>query len=274
MVLAKAMYKLFYLSNLLLYSLNFCFAQNNLGPRLSALGMNGVVVNDLWSLEGNPSGITDIKSATVAVNYSKYLFDSDLSKQAIAFVIPFKNNYFGASFQRYGITEYNEIKVGFALAKKIGEKLSLALKGNYHQIKISNYGATIGFSFDVGAMYNYNELLTLGISVNNPSAQKYSTKTIKTTIPTIFQIGASYKASNKTLIATTISKALDKVVDVGIGLEYELLELISLRAGLTAKPFKQYAGFGLNYKKLIVDFALESDPNLGYKPQIALAYAF
>lgn len=274
MVLVKAMYKLLFLSCLLFHSLNFCFAQSNLGPRLTALGMNGVVVSDVWSLEGNPSGVTDIKSATVAVNYSKYLFDSDLSKQAIAFVIPFKNNYFGASFQRNGITEFNEIKVGFAFAKKFGEKLSIGLKGNYHQIKISDYGSTIGFSVDVGAMYNYNELLTFGISINNPSIQKYNTKTITTTIPTIFQIGASYKASNKTLIATTISKALDKVIDVGIGLEYKLLELISLRAGLTAKPLKQYAGFGLNYKKLIVDFTVESDPNLGYIPQIALAYAF
>lgn len=268
------MNKLFNLSFWLILSINTCFAQNNLGPRLTAMGMNGIAVKDLWNLEGNPSGITDIKSSTIAINYSKYLFDNELSKQAIAFAIPFKNNYIGASFQRYGITEYNEIKVGFALAKKFGNSLSIALKGNYHQIKISNYGTTTGFSVDVGAMYDYSEFLTFGISVNNPSLQKFNTKTIAVTIPTIIKIGSSYRASNKILIAATISKDLDKSVDVGLGLEYKLLEPMSLRAGITAKPFKQYAGFGLNYKKLMIDIAIESDPHLGYTPQIALAYAF
>ena len=268
------MNKIFNLSLLLTICINFCYAQQNQGPRLTAMGINGSAVKDLWSLEANPSGITDLKSSTIAINYSKYLFDSELSKQAIAFAIPFKNNYFGASFQRYGISEYNEIKAGVALAKKFGSSLSIALKANYHQIKISNYGATTGFSVEVGAMYEYNDWLTFGVSANNPSLQKYSSKIVQTSIPTVIQIGAAYKASNKILIATTASKDLDKSVNVGLGLEYKLIEIISLRAGLTAKPFKQYSGFGLNYKKLMMDVAVESDPQLGYTPQIALAYAF
>lgn len=268
------MNKQLYLSVLLLLSISFCHAQNNLGPRLTAMGTNGVAVKDLWNLEGNPSGITDLKSSTVAINYSKHLFDSELSKQAIAFVIPYKNNYIGASFQRYGITEYNEIKAGVALAKKFGTDLSMAIKGNYHQIKINNYGATTGFSVDVGAMYDYGENITIGLSINNPSLQKYSSKAIETKIPTLIQAGVAYKASNKVLIATTLFKDLDKSVDVGLGLEYKLLGLMSIRAGITVKPFKQYTGFGIDYKKLMLDIAIESDPYLGYVPQIALAYAF
>jgi hypothetical protein len=268
------MNKLLHITLMLILSINFCFAQNNLGARLSSMGMNGAAVKDIWGLEGNAAGITDLKSSVVAINYAKYLFDSETSKQAIGFVIPQKNNYFGASFQRYGISAYNEIKVGLALAKKFGNQLSIGLKGNYHQIKINNYGATTGFSVDVGAIYDYNEMLSFGLSVNNPSIQKYSTKTVSTTIPTVIQFGAAYKASNKILIATTVSKDLNKTLDVGLGMEYKLIEILSLRAGLSAKPFKQYAGFGLNYKKLVLDVAVESDPNLGYTPQIGLAYAF
>ncbi|TCC90451.1 hypothetical protein EZ428_14345 [Pedobacter frigiditerrae] len=268
------MNKLFSLFLLLILSSNFCFAQNNLGPKLTAMGMNSAAVKDLWSLEGNPSGITGIKSSTLAINYSKFLFDNELSKQAIAFATPFKNNYIGVSFQRYGITEYNEIKGGIALAKSFGDKLSIALKGNYHQIKISNYGATTGFSIDVGAMYDYNKILTFGVSINNPSIQKFNTKTVEVAIPTVIQVGGTYKASTKVLIATSICKDLDKPIDVGLGLEYKLIELVNLRVGLTAKPFKQYVGFGLNYKKLAIDIAVESDTYLGYIPQMALAYAF
>ncbi|RZL46172.1 MAG: hypothetical protein EOP00_15815 [Pedobacter sp.] len=268
------MNKIINLSILLLLSINLCLAQHNLGPRLTAMGNNGAAVPDIWSVEANPSAITAIKSKTVALNYSKYLFETELSKQAIAFIIPIKNNVIGMSFQRYGITEYNEIKIGLALAKQFGDKLSIALKGNYHQIKITNYGATKGFSVDVGAKYNYNELLTFGLYINNPSLQKYSSKEVETTIPTVVNAGVAYQASDKMLIATTVSKDFKGKIDVGLGIDYKLLGLLSLRGGLTAKPFKQYAGFGINYKKLTLDFAVESDPYLGYTPQIALAYAF
>jgi hypothetical protein len=268
------MNKQFILFIMLSIGINFCFAQNNFGPRLTAMGNNSVAVRDIWSLNGNPSGITNLESPTLAINYTKYLIDNELSKQSAAFVLPFGNNYLGASFNRYGIAEYNEIKAGLALAKRFGNKLSIALKGNYHQIKINNYGSTTGFSIDVGGMYDLNEQITLGFSLINPSFQKYSSKEIETKIPSSIQIGGSYKASDKILIATTISKDFDTAIDVGLGIDYKLLDLISLRTGLTAKPFKHYAGFGLNYKKFMMDMAIESDSHLGYTPQIALAYAF
>ena len=268
------MKKLITLSIMLNFSITLCVAQHNYGPRLTALGNNSAAVTDIWSTEANPAGITGITSPTAAINYTKFLFDTDLSKQAVSFVLPIKKNYVGLSFHRYGITEYNEIKGGIALAKKFGDGLSIAVKGNYHQIKISNYGATTGFSVDVGTMYTYNEQLTFGLYINNPSLQKYSSKEISNTIPTVISIGAAYKASDKLLIASTISKDLKTAVDVGLGIDYKLIELISLRGGLTAKPFKQYAGFGLNYKKFMFDFAVENDPYLDYTPQIALAYAF
>ncbi|TKC10026.1 hypothetical protein FA048_07400 [Pedobacter polaris] len=268
------MNKIFNLSLMLFLSITPCLAQINFGPRLSAMGNNGSAIQDIWSVEANPSGITGITTPIIALNYSKYLVDSELSKQAISFVLPVKNNFIGTSFQRYGISEYNEIKAGIALAKKFGDKLSIALKGNYHQIKISNYGASTGFSVDVGAMYHLNKQLTLGVYINNPSFQKYSSKAIETVIPTIIHVGASYKASDKLLIATTISKDMNAVVDVSLGIDYKLLEILSLRAGLTAKPFKQYGGFGINYKKLLLDFAIETNAYQGYTPQISLAYVF
>ena len=75
-------------------------------------------------------------------------------------------------------------------------------------------------------------------------------------------------------MATNINKDIKGKADFSLGLDYKVIEMISLRAGLSAKPFKHYAGFGINYKNLMVDFAVENDPNLSYIPQIALAYAF
>lgn len=263
------------LSTLLLFLLGkCCLAQSNFGARLTAMGNNGAAVGDIWSIGANPAGITILSKPTLAANYTKLLVDNDLSTQAIAFVLPSKNNFIGFSFNRYGISQYNEIKAGLAIAKKFGNDLSISIRGNYHQISITNYDSTSGFSVDVGAMYKLNDLLTFGFYINNPSLQSFSTKIIKTSIPTDFHFGSSYQFSDKLLMATTISKNFKGKADFSLGIDYKVIELISLRAGLSVKPFKHYAGFGFNYRNLMIDFAVENDPNLSYTPQIALAYAF
>jgi len=261
-------------SLLMLLSTYALFAQNNLGPRLTAMGNNGAAVTDVWSLQANPSGISRLKKTTVSLNYTKHFFSNEISTQGLVAVIPFKNNFIGTTFQRYGFSEYNESKVGFAYAKKFGEKLSIALNGNYHQLKISNYGSSNGFSIDFGLLYHFNNDFTFGAFVNNPSKQKFSSTTVFAAIPTSYNIGASYFASDKVLIATTISKTLDQSIDIKLGIDYKMFDLLSLRGGLSAKPFKQYVGFGLNYRKFLIDMASTYDTNLGYEPQMALSYAF
>lgn len=116
-------------------SIGFVRAQNMLGPKIMAMGNNGSSVKDIWSIASNTSGITSIEWPTLALSYANHFFDKQLSRQAIAFVFPIKNTYLGLDFQRYGITEYNEIKTGFALAKKFGDELSIGIKVNYHQLK-------------------------------------------------------------------------------------------------------------------------------------------
>ncbi|MCZ4243696.1 hypothetical protein [Pedobacter punctiformis] len=259
---------------LIFVSTSTLFAQNNLGPRLTAMGNNGASTADIWSLQANPAGITGITSPSISLNYVKHLFSNEISTQGLVGVIPFGNNYTGISFQRYGFSAYNEMKIGFAYAKKFDKKLAIALDVNYFQLKIPNYGSSTGFSVDIGLLYHFSEQLSFGAFTANPSRQKYSAQEIEAQIPSSFNIGANYKASDKVLIATTISKVLNQSVDVKLGIDYKILDLLSLRAGLSAKPFKQYAGFGLNYKKFLLDMATAYDPNLGYAPQIAIGYAF
>lgn len=250
------------------------FAQNNIGPRLTAMGQNGAVVTDVWSVNANAAGITSISSATVSLNYTKHFFSNDLNTQAAVLVFPFKNNYVGLSFQRYGFSAYNEIKTGFSYAKKFGDEFSAAINVNYHQIKIDNYGTNNGFSIDVGVMYQLNKEITFGAYVSNPSQQKYNNTEVLTSIPASINLGALYKISDKVLITTTVQKDFKSDVDVKLGLEYKMFELISLRGGLSAMPFKQYAGIGFNHNKLVLDMAITYDPYLGYSPQIAVGYAF
>lgn len=250
------------------------FAQYNQGARLTAMGNASAAVFDTWSLNANPAGITGQKTPTAALNYARYLFGSELAEQSFAFVLPFNNNFAGVSINRYGISEFSEIKAGFGLAKKFGEELSIGVKANIHQIKITNYGNATTFSVDAGVNYALSKQIGLGLYVNNPSSQEYKSTNVETYVPTAVHFGTTYIPSNKVIIATTISKDFERKFDVRVGADYKFHEMLSFRGGLSAKPFKQYVGIGLNYQKLMMDVAVESHPQIGYTPQIGLSYAF
>ncbi len=253
---------------------HYLSAQQNFGPRLSALGDNGAAVADVWSLRGNAAAITDLETTTISLNYIRHFLSQEISTQGLVAVIPIDNNFIGIGLNRYGLSNYNQNTISFAYAKKFGNRFSMAMTVNYHQLKITNYGSSNGFSVDVGFYYKIDQKLNLGAYVTNPSKQKFVNAEISAPIPTSLNIGASYLLTDKVQLATTISKLIDDPIDVRLGLEYRLIKLLSLRAGVTANPFKQFAGFGVKVRKLSIDFATAFDNNLGYSPQIALGYAF
>ena len=75
-------------------------------------------------------------------------------------------------------------------------------------------------------------------------------------------------------MAAAFEKVLGNKVDNKVGLEYQVVDQLSLRGGLSSNPFRHYGGFGLAYHKLKMDFAVTSQPILGYSPQVALSYDF
>lgn len=248
-------------------------AQENFGPRITALGNNSAAIADVWGIQGNPAAITSLNNPIVSINYIRHFLSDEVSTQGLAAVIPIKNNFISIGLNRYGLSSYNQNKISFAYAKRFGNQFSMAMTVNYHQLKISNYGSSNGFSVDVGFYYAL-EKFNLGVYVKNPSQQKFVNEEVSAPIETSFNIGGSYLVSDKVLLATTLSKFLAHPIDARIGVEYQIAKPFALRAGVSSKPFKQFAGFGVNYTKIVIDFATTFDNNLGYSPQISLGYAF
>ncbi|MGY3052346.1 hypothetical protein ACVWYG_000536 [Pedobacter sp. UYEF25] len=249
-------------------------AQENLGPRLTAMGNNSAAVADVWAIQANAAAITFLKRPIVSINYIKHFLSEEISTQGLAVVIPTKNNFISVGFNRYGLSSYNQNKISFAYAKAFGNQLSMAMTANYHQLKITNYGSSNAFSADVGFYFRFSKIFSLGAYMTNPTKQSFANAEVSIPIKTSFNIGASYLVSDKVLMAATASKLLKNAIDVSFGMEYKIAMPIALRAGVSAKPFKQYAGFGVDFNKLLIDFATIFDSNLGYSPQIALGYAF
>lgn len=248
-------------------------AQVNYGPRITAMGSAGVAVVDVWSVQKNQAGIAGLKRPELSVAYENRFGIKELSTKSAAFAIPIKNYTIGASFQSYGVDAYHEVKTGISLAKSFGPKLFVAVNLNFHQIKIDNYGNANSFSVEVGLQYMVLPKLWLGTHIANPNQSKYGENTDQI-IPAHIQFGASYLFSDQLMITTELEKVLDAEADFKTGLEYKIVKFVALRGGISVNPFKQYAGFGINYEKINLDFAVGSHPVLGYSPQISVGYEF
>lgn len=248
-------------------------AQENYGPKITALGTAGVALQDVWSASKNQAGIAALKHPTISAGYENRFGVKELSTKSAVFALPIKNYSIGATFQSYGVDAYKEIKTGISLAKAFGPKLLIGVSLNYHQLNITNYGNANTLTLEVGVQYNVLPKFWIASHIANPNQSKYGNNTDEI-IPAHIQFGGTYIFSEQLLITSEIEKILDSEADFKTGIEYKVVKFVALRGGISVNPFKQYAGFGVNYQKVNIDFAVASHPVLGYSPQISLGYEF
>jgi hypothetical protein len=249
------------------------YGQRNPGARSASMGTAGVALQDIWSLQQNPAGIASIRKATFAVGYEQHLLNQELSTQTALFVLPFGSNVVGISFEKYGFSQYKEQVSGFAYSRKFGESFNLSIGVKYHQLSITNYGSAQAFSVEAGFQYNVTGKLKVASHIANPSRSRYE-QSSGSNLPVKLSFGAGYTFSDKLLVITDINKVLNFQTDVRLGVEYHIGKWLALRGGTSVNPFKQCAGFGMNYGHITVDAAIASHPVLGYSPQLGLNYEF
>jgi outer membrane protein W len=121
--------------------------------------------------------------------------------------------------------------------------------------------------------YQFNERLTIGTHVTNPNFNRFDSE-ISATIPTVVEFGVSYEVSDKVLVNSGLTKSLQFDTDFRCGMEYSILSALFLRGGISMNPFRQFGGFGYQFRSIKVDAAASSHPQLGFSPQVAFSYEF
>ncbi|MGV3706663.1 MAG: hypothetical protein ACO1NU_14920 [Arcticibacter sp.] len=246
----------------------------NTGSRMVSMGNAGAAMQDVWSLQSNPAGIAGLLRPEVALTYQKNFPGTSLSTQAAAVVLPLQSNVFGLGLQRFGFSAYQESRLGFVFSRRFGDALYTALGFNYHQLSIPGYGNTSAFSIDAGLQYRLTKALRVGASISNLSGSGYE-ESASESIPLEVSVGGAYQFSDELLCTASLGAGNDSSgSDFRIGMEYNVLSCLALRAGLGMHPFNQNAGLGYKMEHVHVDIAISNHFVLGYTPQISLSYAF
>lgn len=236
----------------------------------AAMGNASVAYYDIWSVYTNQAGLGYLTDISITA-YHQSGFIKEQNLQGIALALPTKTGTIGASYSYYGFSQYNEMQAGLAFGRTFSKYFAVGIQLNYLRTHIAgNYGDADAVNFEIGILSQPIEDLLIGAHVYNPSHSRMGEEKI----PTIFKLGASYLFSDKVLFALETESDLGHQAVFKAGLDYRLVEFVSLQTGISTNPNNYSFGIGFHFKSIDAHVGFVKHRTLGFTPSFTLSYGF
>ncbi len=250
-------------------------AQNGVPPYAGARGiaMGDASVNfqGISAAFSNQAGLAYLDGMGFTIGTERRFFTSEISSFSAAFAYPTGNaGTFGLSANYFGYSGYNETRIGLAYARKLGEKVALGAQFDYLGFSIPEYGNKAVFTFELGVQAQLTEDFRIGAHIFSPVRQEIVPDE---KVPTVFKLGAAYSPNEKLIISGEVEKDIDLDFSFKAGVEYYLIDILCLRAGVSTEPLQNAFGLGLRLKNgLLLDIASAYHYDLGFTPAVNFSY--
>lgn len=251
---------------------SYSFSQNIKieAGKSAAMSNASVAATDIWSIYNNQAGLGYVSNITLGV-FHQSGFIKQQNTQGISFAFPTKTGTIGASYSYFGFSHYNEMQAGLAFGRSFTRYFAAGVQINYLNTQIAdNYGSSEAVNFEVGILSQPVKGLFIGAHVYNPGRNKMKNEPI----PTIFKLGAGYLFSDKVFLAIETEKDLKYDAIFKSGLHYQLIEHVSLQAGISTNPTRYSFGVGFYYINMNAHVGFLKHQTLGFKPSFTLSYGF
>lgn len=241
------------------------------GARGAAMGDAAVTFSDINSAFSNQAGLAFLEGISFSLGADRRFLTSEISSYSLAFAYPMKKaGTVGLAMNYYGFSGYNEQRIGLSYARKLSEKVSLGAQFDYLGFSIPEYGNKSIFTFELGVQAQLIENLTIGAHIFNPIRQEVVPDE---KVPTVFRLGAAYTPNQQLVISGELEKDIDFKMQFKAGLEYYIIDILALRAGISTNPTANSFGLGLKLKNgFKMDLATNYHYVLGFTPAISLSY--
>ncbi|SMG51389.1 PorV/PorQ family protein [Sphingobacterium psychroaquaticum] len=239
------------------------------------MGNTAIAQEGLFSLAGNPSGLSLLAHPQIASAYQQHFMSSDLATQALLFGMPvMKQTALGFAVTNYGIYGVASfMQSGISVARAFGEQIRTSVTVNYHQYTITRYSAQRSLSADLGFIYKFSEHVSGGLFYKNINDARFNTE-IDQRIARTLGIGFTFHFSDELLLGGDIVHMFPKQMQYRGGLSYGFHPHFIVRFGALSNPIQYTAGAGFKHRSWQFDFATLFHSKLGSSPQLSLAYAF
>jgi len=258
----------------LLFLATYVNAQNDrwaVGAQQAAIGFSNQTTSSPFSSFNNQAGLAQIEAFSAGIYFENRFLVDGINLFGLAAALPTNSGTFGIGLHRYGNNAYSENKVKLAYGRKLVEKLDIGAEFEVGNIQVEEYGSVFTITFGLGAQFNILDNVRLGAHLYNPIRFKL-TDDDRDRLPTLISLGAQYMPSDKVAIYLETQKNLDYRASFKGGVDYQLIKVLSIRAGFHTNPNMATFGLGLNLKPVLIDFAGTFHPQLGYAPHLGITY--
>lgn len=240
------------------------------GARGAAMGNTGITFQDINSIFSNQAGLTSINGLAGVVSGEQRFLVSEINSLSAGVAYGKGLGAFGLSLGYYGFQDYNEQKIGLAYARKLFDKLSIGLQFDYLNTSIAEYGNKGLVTFELGLQSQVTKKIHVAAHVYSPATIALTAEDV---LPTIFKLGGAYLPSDKVTFLLEVEKDLDYPVQVKAGMEYYIVDAVSLRAGVGTNPTLMSFGVGYRVKSgLSIDVGARVHQVLGVMPAVGIIY--
>ena len=259
------------------FILNYSQAQNtliNIGGRSAAMGRTGVASSDFWSVNNNQAGLAFVEKSGVGFFYQNLYMMNDLNYNQASAILKTYHGGFGLNVSYFGYSQYNEKKIGLAYGMQLGKRLAIGAQLDYlHTYIAQDYGSKGVVSFEIGMMAKITDELTLGAHVFNPLRAKLAEYNDER-IPTLLKLGLNWDLSADFTAAIEAESDMNHPLVLKAGLEYNIMDLMYARIGVSNSPNIFSFGVGLYFGGFKIDFSSSMHQVMGYSPQFSAIYNF
>jgi hypothetical protein len=221
---------------------------------------------DAFSFVSNQASLAQVKHTTAGVYAEKKYFLNALNDLYAAAAIITSAGNFGINMRYYGSGAYRETKGSLAYARKLDEQLDIGIQFNYDAVSITGYNNASAIGAECGFIFHITKQLHTGIHARLPQPRLH--------MPLMITAGIGYEASPLLFIGGEITKEENQPVSVNIGLQYKLIEQVTIKAGVSAATSSVWLGAGFIWKAFRLDIVTSYHPQLGITPGLLIAFHF
>jgi len=218
----------------------------------------------------NHAGLTDVNSFGVSLSSEQRFGLSELASITFSAAKRIdKNGVIAFGVGSYGLDELKQQLLVMSYARSLSPVLKLSVAFDLGRIDAQEFGTRDQFSAEIGAQYQLNKDVNIGLIVKNP----ISSNNTDLNTGSLIALGAEFKLDEKVAIYTDALLTNGNRWDLIGGLAYDLHKRLQFNLGISTSKNTINFGFRVNLQdSLLLDVAVSRHRDLGLTPSVGLIY--
>lgn len=248
--------------------------QMNPGAKQIAMANSDVALSDdVFSLFNNPAGLAQLGWRELGLYYSPAPFGfKELANGYIAYSEPLGFGSAGIGAMTYGFELYRESRLLLSFSTLYLNKFFFGVSFNYHIVSIQGYGNKSIFYINGGCLGYLMNDLRIGFFIQNINQASYTSD--EDQFPILLNFGLSYTINEILSLNCAIEKDIRYNASVRSGINYDIIDNLSLRIGFANEPAEFSCGIGIHFSYFNFDYAVFVHPDLGLTHQAGIIISF